>query len=101
MKKNCKICAYFQLEEIGDSDYGAIYSEEYVCVIEKDLEESQEKVAEGFDRDTERECCHIDFWKVVDIDKEINDLFLLECEIENLFEGKAFQRCIEKYKVTQ
>lgn len=90
MIKNCKICSCFYCEEVGDSDYGAIYAEEPSCSQEKDLEE--------FNRDIERDCCDIDFWKVLELDKEIKDLFML-CEEKDLWKSKAFERFKEKYSV--
>jgi len=65
MTKNCKVCSRYQCEEIGDSDYGAIYAKEPSCLQERDYDEENDCFIEGFDRDVERDCCVLDFFKVV------------------------------------
>lgn len=72
--KCCEMCQCYQAEEVGDSDYGAIYSDELSCSEYLDCDKDENPI-EGFDRKCERECCCLDFFLVADVDKEIGDAF--------------------------
>jgi len=97
--KNCKFCQHYQHEEVGDSDYGAIYSDEPVCLQEKDWDEKDETIA-SFDRDVERDCCALDFLKVADVDNEVGDLFDAMDIDEDGIMDKAYAKFKEKYLVS-
>jgi hypothetical protein len=95
MIKNCKVCQHYQCEEIGDSDYGAIYAAEPSCSKYKDMDENEDEI-KGFDREAERECCVLDCFKVAEIDEEIGNLFNEDGD-EVTFGDKAYKRFNEKY----
>jgi hypothetical protein len=95
--RNCNVCRYFQCEEIGDSDYGAVYAKEPSCQKYKDSDED-ENLIEGFDREIERDCCVLDFFKVAEIDKEIGDLFEPKEGDEDSGMDRAYRRFKEKYE---
>ena len=72
VRRSCSFCQYFQHEEVGDSDYGAIYSDVATCQKYIDTDKETEKDIPDFDREVERDCCELDFWKINDA--EINNL---------------------------
>lgn len=76
----CSNCQFYQHEEVGDSDYGAVYAEEASCLKYHDTEEETEENIPNFDRNLERECCVLDFFKVCEIDTDLADR--LENEID-------------------
>jgi hypothetical protein len=94
MNRNCRFCCHYQQEEVGDSDFGAVYSSELTCIEYKDCDE-EENLIIGFDRDIQRECCDLDFFKVADADKEIADLIIDVDEYVDF--DKAYARFKEKY----
>lgn len=96
MVKNCKVCEQYQFEEIGDSDFGAIYAKTPSCLKCYDTDK-EEKEIKDFDRNIERDCCSLDFFKVADIDKEIDDL--IEEDDEYISYDKAYKRFKEKYAI--
>ena len=65
VRRSCSNCQFFQHEEVGDSDYGAVYSDDTDTETEEDIP--------NFDREIERDCCELDFWKVVDLDDELSE----------------------------
>lgn len=69
---NCFNCQFFQHEEIGDSDYGAVYSDTANCQKFLDTDPETEKNIPNFDREIERQCCELDFWKVVELDEKLS-----------------------------
>ena len=72
VRRSCSFCQYFQHEEVGDSDYGAIYSDVATCSQYLDTDKETEEDIPNFDREVERDCCELDFWKINDA--EINNL---------------------------
>ena len=69
----CSNCQFYQHEEVGDSDFGAIYADEPSCYHYHDTDEETEEDIPNFDRNIERECCVLDFFKVCEIDKDLSD----------------------------
>ena len=94
MNRNCKLCFYYSCEEIGDSDFGAVYADEPTCEEHRDCDDN-ENLIPNFDREIQRECCALDFWKVLDVDKEIEQL--VEDTGEKTSLDKAYNRFREKY----
>ncbi|RYJ51092.1 hypothetical protein DR871_014315 [Flavobacterium petrolei] len=70
----CSFCQHFQHEEVGDSDYGGVYAEEATCSKYFDTDQETEEDIPDFDRNIKRECCDLDFWKVLDKDNDLIDL---------------------------
>jgi hypothetical protein len=70
----CSFCKHFQYEEVGDSEHGAIYADEQSCMKYFDTDEETEEEIPNFDRNKIRDCCDLDFWKVLDKDNELIDL---------------------------
>lgn len=86
-KKNCSNCQFYQYEEVGDSDFGSIYSDKATCQKYLDTDPETEENIPDFDRKIERNCCELDFWKVVESDDVIsNKLSEDNGEIEGAFE---------------
>tara|TARA_R110002050_G_scaffold174876_5_gene307824 strand:- start:385 stop:726 length:342 start_codon:yes stop_codon:yes gene_type:complete len=73
VRRSCSNCQFFQHEEVGDSDYGAIYSDVATCQKYLDTDPETEEDIPNFKRDIERDCCELDFWKVVDLDKDLSE----------------------------
>lgn len=71
VKLSCSNCQFFQHEEVGDSDYGAVYSDVATCQKYLDIDIETEEDIPNFDREIERDCCELDFWKVVELDNEL------------------------------
>ena len=63
---------------IGDSDFGATYSKEPTCLLEYDINNETGDDVVSFDREIERPCCSLDFWKVLEVDDELKKKFDLE-----------------------
>lgn len=73
VRRSCSNCQFFQHEEVGDSDYGAVYSDVATCQKYLDTDPETEEDIPNFDREIERDCCELDFWKVVDLDDELSE----------------------------
>ena len=98
LPRNCKICTYYKAEEIGDSDFGAIYADECTCSKDKDIDEQTEEFIKAFDYNSVKECCIPDFWIVADMDKEIEKLFNDEMsESDDAEPIRSSKRFHEKY----
>lgn len=69
----CSFCQHFQHEEVGDSDYGGVYAEEATCSKYFDTDQETEEDIPDFDRNIERECCVLDFFRVCEIDLELSE----------------------------
>lgn len=69
--RSCSFCQFYTHEEVGDSDYGAVYSENASCSKYIDTDQETEEEIPNFDRNIERECCNLDFWRVIEFDKEL------------------------------
>lgn len=100
LPRNCHICSCYAYEEIGDSDFGAVYAEEKTCLKDKDMNMETEEYIQGFDYTVERECCSPDFWLVVDSDSEVRELFNEEadCMSDDLYKTEAYLKFKEKYQ---
>lgn len=75
----CSNCSNYRHEEVGDSDYGAVYAYEANCSEYLDTDD-EEEVISGFDRNIERECCALDFFKVCEIDTDLSDRLSTEMD---------------------
>lgn len=73
VRRNCSNCQFFQPEEVGDSDYGAVYSEVETCQKYLDTDSKTGEDIPNFDRHLERDCCVLEFWKVVDLDDTLSE----------------------------
>ena len=73
VRRSCSNCQFFQHEEVGDSDYGAVYSDVATCQKYLDTDQETEEDLLNFDRELERDCCELDFWKVVDLDNDLSE----------------------------
>ena len=73
VRRSCSNCQFFQHEEVGDSDYGAVYSDVATCQKYLDTDPKTEEDIPNFDREIERDCCELDFWKVVELDDELSE----------------------------
>jgi hypothetical protein len=93
VRRSCSICQHYQCEEVGDSDYGAIYADAATCQKYLDFDEKTEDTIENFDRNTERDCCELDFWKVADIDEEVGKLI----SDHNGNTDRAYKLFVERY----
>jgi len=89
----CSNCQFYQHEEIGDSDFGTIYADMAICSKHYDTKEN----IPNFDRNIERKCCVLDFFKVCEIDNELNESFNKELNKGDSF-NKTYKRFCEKYK---
>lgn len=73
VRRSCSYCQFFRHEEVGDSDFGGIYAENATCSQYLDIDQDLEEVIPNFDRDLERDCCKLDFWKVVEVDHILSE----------------------------
>ena len=73
VRRSCSNCQFFQHEEVGDSDYGAVYSDVATCQKYLDTDPETEEDIPNFGREIERNCCELDFWKVVELDDELSE----------------------------
>jgi hypothetical protein len=92
----CSNCSFYRHEEVGDSDYGAVYAKEASCLEYYDTDKETEEDIPNFDRNIERECCVLDFFKVVEIDDELSKKFHKEINKGDSF-NKTYKRFCEKY----
>jgi len=76
----CSNCEFYRHEEVGDSDYGAVYAKEASCSQYYDTDEETEEYIPNFDRNIERECCVLDFFQVCEIDLELSEKLSAEME---------------------
>jgi len=76
----CSNCSFYQHEEVGDSDYGAVYAKEASCLKYCDTDKETEEDIPNFDRNIERECCVLDFFKVCEIDTDLSDRLATEMD---------------------
>ena len=94
----CSNCQFYRHEEVGDSDFGAIYADEASCYHYYDTDEETEEDIPNFDRNIERECCVLDFFKVIEIDEDLNKSFHKELNKGDSF-NKTYKRFCEKYNI--
>ena len=93
--RSCSFCQFFRHEEIGDSDYGAVYAENATCSKYFDTDQETEEDIPNFDRNIERECCKLDFWQVIEVDKDLAEKLSIE---QDKNEG-SFSETYELFKV--
>ena len=72
VRRSCLFCQFYKHEEVGDSDYGAIYSDVKTCQKYLDTDPETEEYILNFDREIERDCCELDFWQVVEVDEDLS-----------------------------
>jgi hypothetical protein len=75
IRRSCSFCQYYRHEEIGDSDFGGVYAEQPSCSKYLDTDQETEEDIPDFDRHIERDCCHLDFWKVLEEDEQLKQYF--------------------------
>lgn len=73
VRRSCSFCQFFQHEEIGDSDFGGVYAENATCSQYLDTDKETEEEIPNFDREIERDCCKLDFWRVLEIDNVLSE----------------------------
>lgn len=100
--RNCEMCDLYYCQEIGDSDYGGIYEDEPSCQDEHDVDDYTGEHVKDFDRKCVRDCCKLSFTKILDIDKELEDIFNKTIYDEKYDDYKenidgAYSRFKEKY----
>jgi hypothetical protein len=93
--RSCSFCQFFQHEEIGDSDFGGVYAKNPSCSKYFDTDEETEEDIPNFDRTIERNCCKLDFWRVVEVDKDLAEKLSAELDKN---EG-SFSETYELFKV--
>ena len=91
----CDLCKHFIYEEVGDSDFFSVYSEEKGCDRGLDTDPNSEEPIPNFDRKAERPCCSLDFWSVLESDPEIKEHFNEETN-EN--SGASFEKTYALFK---
>lgn len=94
VRRSCKFCQYFVNEEIGDSDFGAVYAENSACAKDLDIENDEE--IKNFDRDLERDCCELDFWMVLEVDNILSEKLAEETET-NIIISETYNLFKERY----
>lgn len=72
VKNNCLFCAYHGNETIGD--YGETYASHEVCAENNDCDD-EGNLDKMFDYESEKDCCDLEFWKVLDADEKMQKLF--------------------------
>jgi len=95
IKKNCNFCHSFTNEEVGDSDYGAIYDDIPTCFRYLDLDDYGNPI-EGFDREIERDCCSLDFFMVLEHDEELKEMLSKEMDLTGRID-ETYLRFQQKY----
>lgn len=93
LKLNCKLCYSFKNDEVGDSEYGSVYSETPSCSKYLDIDDDGNELS-NFDREIERECCDLDFWAVIEVDAELK----AELSKETFGYDKTYESFEKKYK---
>lgn len=72
VRRSCSFCQFYKHEEVGDSDFGAVYSDVATCQKYLDTDPETEQDIPNFDREVERDCCELDFWQVVEVDEDLS-----------------------------
>lgn len=75
VRRSCVFCQHYQHEEIGDSDFGAVYSDVATCQKNHDTDPETEEELPDFDRKIDRDCCVLEFWKVLEEDAFLMEVF--------------------------
>lgn len=92
----CSNCSNYRHEEVGDSDYGAVYAYEANCSEYLDIDD-EEEIISGFDRNIERECCALDFFKVCEIDTDLSDRLSTEMDETQGSFNKTYKLFLARY----
>lgn len=71
VKSNCIFCTYHQHEQVKGI---TVHSQKAVCLEGKDLDRIGNPI-EDFDYGSEKDCCDYDFWKVLEGDEDMKQLF--------------------------
>lgn len=75
VRRSCLFCQHYRHEEIGDSDFGAVYAKEATCSKYFDTDPETEEDIPNFDRTIERDCCVLEFWQVLEVDEVLKSSF--------------------------
>jgi hypothetical protein len=73
VRRSCLFCQFYRNEEVGDSDFGAVYSDVATCQKYLDTDPETEEDIPNFDREIDRDCCKLDFWRVVEVDNILSE----------------------------
>lgn len=76
----CTFCQFYRHEEVGDSDYGAVYAKEATCSKYHDYDDEFEIEIPNFDRTIERDCCVLDFFQVLEVDNDLHQRYAAEMD---------------------
>lgn len=86
VKHNCEFCVHFRHEEIGDSDFCSIYADEPTCGLDHDADANGDTIVD-FDREVERDCCSLDYWRVLEVDEELYSIFRKEDDFNVVYDA--------------
>jgi hypothetical protein len=93
--RSCSFCEFYRHEKIRDSDIGGVYAENPSCSKYYDTDQKTEDDIPNFDRTIERDCCKLDFWSVLGVDRELSEKLSIE---QDKNEG-SFSETYELFKV--
>ena len=96
VRRSCSFCQFFQHEEIGDSDFGGVYAENATCSKYLDTDKKTEEEIPNFDRNLERDCCKLDFWRVLEIDNVLSEKLAEESDRTGKMD-KTYELFKERY----
>jgi hypothetical protein len=99
VKNNCLFCHYYKQADVQDSDFGASYGGKETCSEHKDCDEDGE-LDEAFDYESKKDCCDYEFWKVLDADERMQELFTKDMMADiNMKQDdwKAYKYFLKKY----
>jgi hypothetical protein len=86
--RNCKLCTHYFHNE--DENFEC-------CYLKNDLDENEHLIAH-FNRSEERDCCFLEFWKVLDADPELEKIFDNENEHRDSINiDKSYDYFCKKY----
>ncbi len=86
VKHNCEFCVHFRHEEIGDNDFGGVYADEPTCGLVHDMDANGDTIVD-FDREVERDCCNLDYWRVLEVDQELYSIFRKEDDFKVVYDA--------------
>lgn len=88
---------FFQHEEIGDSDFWSVYAENPSCSKYYDTNAETEEDIPNFDRKIDRDCCKLDFWRVVEVDKDLAEKMSSELDKNKGSFSETYELFKERY----
>jgi hypothetical protein len=94
----CKFCEFYQHEEVGDSDFGGVFSEKPSCLKYYDIDQETELEIPDFDREIERDCCVLDFWTILELDDVLSKNLSELSDGENDGVLSTYELFKERYK---